>query len=146
MSVVRKHKVLIYKLKRTFGDKATFFRLRTNTNNVRTGVIAREYDSYTIWKAIILPAILDRSFVYDLAYIASNKNFTTGGYFDRTKRAIMIDAADLPKDFQPRVKDHVEFEDERYELVTIERHAKNSIYLLSCQALSNSEKVGEDAC
>jgi hypothetical protein len=142
MSQLRKHKTLIYNLKRTFGTAVDFYELLTNDHNLLTGAITRDYKKTTIRRAIVLPATLDRSFVYDLAYIASSKNFTGGGFFDRTKRHIIIDAKDLPKDLKPKIKMHLEFEDERFEIVSIEVVAARAIYLISVQSLSNAKTVG----
>ena len=139
---LRQHKAVIYRLKRTFGMLVTFYVPIKNEHNILTGQITRKYDEYKIRRAIVLPSTLDRSFVYDLAFIASNKNFTGGGYFDRNKRTIIIDSKDLPKDLKPKVKMHIEFDDERFEIVTIETIPGRAIYMFTVQSLSNSKTVG----
>ena len=62
-----------------------------------------------------------RKFVYDLAFIAAAKNFTTGGYFDETKRLVIIDAKDLPISFVPDLNMHFQFQDKRWEINSVNR-------------------------
>lgn len=142
MSQLRKTRVIIYKLKRQYGQKAAFYVPTQNDHNILTGKITRTYDKTVIKRAILLPATLDRSFVYDLAYIASNKNFTGGGFFDRNNRMIILDARDLPKTLRPKIKMHIEFDDERFEIKTIDVLPPHAGYIITAQAISNSSTVG----
>ena len=95
-----------------------------------------------IKRAPVLPDNLDRSFIYDLSYIAANNNFVGGAYFDRHIRTLIIDAKDLPKDFIPNLNDHVEFDDIRYEIKKITHLEKRKGYLLRVEAIDSSEPVG----
>ena len=142
MSQLRKHRIFLYKLKRQFGQKAVLYVPTTNTHDIKTGVISREYTKITLKRTILLPATLDRSFIYDLAYIAASKNFTGGAYFERNQRMAIIDAKDLPKDLKPKIKMHIEFDDERYEIKTIDSIPPRSGYIIMMQSISNADKVG----
>ena len=139
MSQLRKNRVFLYKLKRQFGQKASFYDPTNTTHDILTGAITRTYDKTTIRKAIVCPKVLDRSFVYDLAFIAAAKNFTGGAFFDRNTRNIIIDASDI--DFEPKIKHHLQFEGERFEIKTVETILDNAIYIIACQSLSNAETV-----
>jgi len=139
---LRQHKLLIYRLKRTFGQSATYYVPTSNTHDVTTGAITRTYDSYSLKKAVLMPAEAMRDFVYDLAYIASAKNFTHGAYFDSNNRVIIISAKDLPRDFRPKLKHHVEFDSERYEILKIVEQPSRAFYVFLAKALSNSATVG----
>jgi len=47
-----------------------------------------------------------RSFEYDLTYIAANKNFTYGGFYDDSSRLIILDYKDLKNSkLTPRIND-----------------------------------------
>jgi hypothetical protein len=142
MGIYRQHRVTIYQLKRLWGKVVRYYTPTSNTHDVLTGAISRTYDLTIIRKAIVCPSVLDRSFVYDLAFIASSKNFTGGAYFDRNLRGIILDASDLPKGFIPKINHHLEFEDDRFEIKSIEKHLDNSIYVIECQSLSNAGQVG----
>lgn len=142
MSQLRKNRVFIYKLKRQFGQRIRFYVPTISTRNVITGVQTRQYDETVVKRGIVLPSTLDRSFIYDLAYIAASKNFTGGAYFDRNNRMIIIDARDLPKDLKPKIKMHIEFDDERFEIKTIDTIPPRAAYIITVQSISNSSTVG----
>lgn len=141
-NVLRQITVILYRLKRQYGLTVTYYQFDSQTNDVETGEISRTYNEFTIKRAPVLPDNLDRSFVYDLTFIAANNNFVGGGFFDRNIRTMIIDAKDLPKGFKPNSNDHVEFDDERYEILKITHLEQRKGYLLRLQALSNSETVG----
>lgn len=138
---LRQHKLLIYRLKRQFGQSATYYRTY-HAHDILTGAITTTSDSYFLKKAVLMPAELQRDFVYDLAYIAAGKNFTHGAYYDMNLRLILIDAKDLPKGFKLEVNDHIEFDDERYEFKVILEQPQRAFYAIMAQALSNAPTVG----
>ena len=61
-----------------------------NSNNVTTGAVTRTWDDAAIRRAVVLPATRIKDFVYDLTYVAANKNFTYGGFFNKQTRFIVI--------------------------------------------------------
>lgn len=141
MGIERQHRVTIYQLKRLWGKAIDYFEPIINTHDILTGDITRTYTKITIRKAIICPKVLDRSFVYDLAFIAAAKNFTGGGYFDRNTRNVILDVSDLPMGLVPKIKHHLQFENERFEIKTIETILDNAILVIGCQSLSNADTV-----
>jgi hypothetical protein len=138
----RKITAIIYRLKRQWGLHLVYYRPTTAEYNVETGEVSRGFDTYVVKRAIVLPARLDRSFVYDLTFIQANNNFVGGGYFDRNQRRLIIDAKDLPKDFDPAIKDHVEFDGKRYEVLYIDHVEKRKAYLFRVAEVTSSETVG----
>ena len=109
-TVLRQIKRILYRLKRQFGQEIVYSRNTTNTVNYRTGAITRAGTDVTIKRAIVLPARMIRSFEYDLTYIAANKNFTYGGFYDDSSRLIIVDRKDLKASaLTPRINDTVEF-------------------------------------
>jgi len=141
-NVLRQITVILYRLKRQFGLPTNIYQYDSQTHNVETGEIQRKYNLYQVRRAPVLPDNLDRSFVYDLTYIAANNNFVGGAYFDRKIRTIIFDAKDLPKDFAFHMDDHVEFDDQRYEIVKITALEKKKGFLLRVEGITNSETVG----
>ena len=93
---LRQVHVLLYKLKRLFGKKVTLREPLTNTNNVQTGVITRTYTLHVIQRAILFPTAETRTFSYDLSYIAANKNFTYGGFYEKNDRLMIVMKRRLP--------------------------------------------------
>lgn len=97
MSKFRFLRSTIYKLKRRFGSSVTFKRIdESETPDYTTGVIEDQYiESKTVRNVIFLPFALSRNFSYDLSYIAANKNFTYGGFYDTEISTIVCDKRDL---------------------------------------------------
>ena len=142
-NVLRQTRIIIYRLKRQYGLKLVYYRPETETHNVETGEIHRVWRSFVIQRAVVLPSTLDRSFVYDLTFIAANNNFVEGGYFDRNKRNVILDVKDVPKEITPNSNDHVEFGKERYEILSTIFVEDRNIYFLNLQSLSNDDPVGQ---
>jgi hypothetical protein len=110
-------------------------------HNVRTGKVDRTYNVYKVKRAVVMPYDQIREFVYDLAFIAANRNFTSGGLFDESKRTVIIDARDLPKEVQLNLNWHIQFKNKRWELVAIHKTEDDTSWFLTCKELSNSEIV-----
>lgn len=90
----------IYALKQEFGLPVNIVWRSSSEIDLETGRKTVTQDSKTVNRAIVLPATTQRDFVYDLTFIASNKNFTYGGLFDKHRRKVFIDRQDLPPDFE----------------------------------------------
>jgi len=139
---LREIKKILYRLKRQFGLTGYIWRPIVNNNDRRTGRTEREYSIIKIRRAIFLPRKIDRSFIYDLAYIAAAKNFTEGGYFDRNRRTVIIDASDLPNGFDFTDDDYIVFKDKSYLVASHELSEDFNGFLLSIQDLTQSDKFG----
>lgn len=94
MNTLRQIKKIIYRLKRSHGV-IVLFQNRTITPNRITGVVVANDVDKTVKRVIITPESFERSFVYDTAFLASNRNFTQGGYFDAGTRVLIVDNKDL---------------------------------------------------
>lgn len=119
---LRQIKVILYKLKHLYGQEITIYRRTTNTYDVKTGKSTIDYTQYKIKKAIVLESKMVRDFVYDLSFVAANKNFTYGGFFDITSRLVIIDYKDLSRllsTYVPDLNDHVIFNNRRYEIAEV---------------------------
>ena len=92
----REMRRLLYPIKRRRGEPVQIHQIDDNSANLQSGAITKSYTTHKIKKAIVLPVNFNRSFVYDLAYIAANKNFTGGGLFDKSFTTVIIDIPDLP--------------------------------------------------
>jgi len=108
---------VLYRLKRQYGQHLEIVWRTEDTVNWTTGDISRTRDSVTVKRAIVLPERQDRSFQYALAFIASNKNFTYGGFFDTVRRLVLIDDKELPTDFKIEVGHYMVFGNSRYEII-----------------------------
>jgi len=141
-NVLRQITVILYRLKRQYGLRATIYQPASPINDVETGDITLTYTTFAIRRAIVLPDKADRSFIYDLTFIAANNNFVGGALFDRKKRTIIVDAKDVPKTFEPTMNDHIEFDGKRYELESIDSLEQQKGFLFRVQEIDNSTPVG----
>lgn len=83
------------------------------TESLRTGVVTRTFESTTV-RALVQPATRQRDFVYDISYLAANKNFVYGGVFDKTLVEVTVRSGDLPSGFRVDTKTLVFIENEAY--------------------------------
>ena len=123
-NVLRQIKPIVYRLKRNYGVTVTLVRLSNLQDSIQTGKMSQTKQEITIRRAIVGPALELRDFVYDLSYIAANKNFTFGGFFDADTRIMIIDSKDLPKGFEPTMDDYVIYEDRPYQFKEVHPLAK----------------------
>jgi len=127
-------KSVIRSLKRKFGQPITLYKTTSiGTMDWTVGTVAsRSVESKDIKRAIILPGRTTRKFSYDIGFLAANKNFTYGGFYDVTQREIIIERSDvgtfgLTLDYRVRfgesdyiIKELQEFEESQsYYLVVI---------------------------
>lgn len=140
-NLLRQNRVILYRLRRNYGIPIAYIRPTTATHNVETGAISRSFQQINIKRAIVLPTTQIRDFVYDLAYIAANKNFSSGGLFEKSNRTIIIDARDFPKTFEPDLNDHIEFDSQRWEIVKISRAEDRRGYIFTVQATDDGTLV-----
>lgn len=82
-----------------------------------------------IKKAVVLRAREFRSFVYDLAFISANKDFTAGGFFDPEDRRVIIQASDL-NGHNPQIWDYYIFQNEKYDIKEVYEFENNYAFSL----------------
>jgi hypothetical protein len=107
---------VIYSLKRRYGGKVNFHR-DSETNDLRTGKKSVDKIVVTVNTAVILPNAGMQKFVYDLSYIATNKNFTMGAVFDTGKRRLIVDTRDFTDGYLPEMRDYFTFENRRWNII-----------------------------
>ena len=123
------HRQIIYRLKRAFGQSITYVQIIATDYNITTGKMSRYKNAIAIRRAIVLPKDIKRDFIYDLSYIAANKNFTYGAYFDHGKRVFIIDVRDIPT-IQPSINDQIIFDSLTYNVAKIEHTEDRKGYIL----------------
>jgi hypothetical protein len=131
---LREHKVILYRLKRNFGARVVFSKPIENENNVMTGEITRTYLDIIVRRAIVLPSNLERTFAYDLTYIASNKNFVYGAMFDKNKRNMIVQKKDL-KGWTPELDWKCLYKNRDYSINDMDETEDGAGYIFACNAL-----------
>jgi len=131
----RQHKIAIYRLKRNFGQAVTLRQCTSNISDIQTGEITRTYSDYNIIRAIVLPKNIKRDFSYDLSFIAANKNFTYGGFYDVNTRIVMIERKDL-KVSGVKLDVNLDWQlirsGEIYNVSEIVEYQEQNVYILTC--------------
>jgi len=130
----------IYKLKRSHGLPAVLHKIESHTVDPITGDKTTVIGGIKINKLIVLRAREFRSFIYDLAYISANKDFTTGGFFDPEDRQAYADARDL-KGYEPQVGDYFVFNNSRFTIVEIQNFEDNSAFGFLLRKLRGADTV-----
>lgn len=128
---------IIYALKRRYGMKITFFRDDEDLD-LRTGKKTVDKLVVPVNRAIVLPNKSVPKFVYDLSFIATNKNFTMGGVFDAGKRRIILDSRDLTNGYIPRNRDYFAFENRRWDVIEVSEFEFNTGYLVVGQEVTGA--------
>ena len=136
---LREIRIILYRLKRNYGLPAMIRRPLTTVQDVTTGAITRTYTDISIKRVIVLPTRDLRNFIYDLSFVAANKNFTEGGLFDEKTRSMIIDIKDAPKGFVLTMNDHLVLETRRYEIKYFELAEHNQGWILQCIELDSSD-------
>lgn len=109
-------KQVIYRMKRSYGLPVDYYQIATHDVDPSTGIKTTTLTKIKIDRAVVLRAREFRSFVYDLAYISANKDFTEGGFFDPEDRRIIIDAKDVDINFVPKTGDYIIFDNKRLDV------------------------------
>lgn len=104
----------LYRLRHDYGARASLYKMTISAPNLLTGLKATVRHRYKVRRMIILPITIQNKFEYDLSFIAANKNFTVGGFFEAGDRIIIIDAKDLPQDHLLTTNHYVYTEDRWY--------------------------------
>ena len=128
----------LYRLKRDYGFPIRLYKITNVTLDLEAGTKTRRVRYKSIPRAVFVTARLFRSFVYDLSFIAVNKNFVSGGFFDPEDRVILIDWQDT-RDFEIEVDDYIVYDDKHY-LITGRRIFENNAgYLVKVRGVTGSE-------
>ena len=130
---------VLYRLKRLFGTRIEVVWVTTDTPNLETGDKDETRDSVTVNRAIVLPTKQDRRFEYDLAFIAAAKNFTYGGTYDRTSRTFVIDAGDLPIDFEIELGFQIVYRNTMYEVAGVQEFELERAVVVVAREEENQE-------
>jgi hypothetical protein len=87
----------MYRVQRLFGTPAYVRKPNTTTEDVTTGRTNYTYDTYFVRRLAIVPGDKQQHFIYDLTYLAANKNFAYGGFFTTAQMIGILNTDDIPR-------------------------------------------------
>lgn len=117
---------VVYRMKRSYGLPIDYYQLVEHEMDPESGDKTSTLTKIRVRRAIVLRAREFRSFVYDLAFISANKDFTTGGFFDPEDRRIILDRQDMPANFNPKIDDYIIFQNNKYEVSEVYEFEEDS--------------------
>jgi len=123
----------LYRLKRRFATPIRLYKRENPTVDTKTGAKTCTLVSIAIKHAIVMQTRDYRMFVYDLAFISANKDFTTGGYFDPSERKIIIDKRDLPSNYIITNDQYISIGSKQYQIYEFSDNL--AAYVLSVKTL-----------
>jgi len=124
---------VLYRLKRSYGISVYLYKIDSVTD-YDTGNITETYTNVKINKALAEPTREVRSFVYDLAYISANKDFTMGGFFDTSDRIVVLDSKDIPSTWgEIDNNQFLMIQNQRFDIKEVQEYENNSAIVLVCR-------------
>jgi hypothetical protein len=117
-----------YRLKQLHGFPVAYHIIDQHATDPVTGIKTIVLDVKFIKRAVVLRAREFRSFVYDLAFISANKDFTTGGFFDPEDRRFIFEARDL-NGHNPQIWDYCIFQNSRYDIKEVFEFEDNHAFM-----------------
>ena len=118
----------LYDLKRRYGEVVDFVRIVSSTVDRETGDKTVVKAGLRVNRCIVLNSYELRKFVYDLSFIATNKNFTYGGFFDQTQRDFIVDAVDI--NYEPAQGQYLVYDGVRFDIHQVQRFEGRTGYLI----------------
>jgi hypothetical protein len=85
----------VYMLKHLYPTPVVLLTIDSSEVDATTGSRNLVKSWYHVRKAVVLTIEMKQKFIYDLAYVAANKNFTQGGWFNEDIRHVLIDQKDI---------------------------------------------------
>lgn len=140
----RESRIAVYSLKRELGQALTLCRTTNNVTDLGTGRQTETLVKLRIGRAVLLPAKAIRDFAYDLSFIAANKNFTYGGFYDHRNRRVLIDRRDIARGDSAWPIDlnmHVILKDERWEVKEIYEYEDEEAILIILDGLKGAQRL-----
>jgi hypothetical protein len=110
----------LYSLKRDYGARIDIYKLLGSTTDVQTGVKVITKVMFPIVRGIVMPVKLSREAVQGIALISSNKEFVSGGTYDKGTRDFIVDRRDCPSLPDLTADDWIVYADEKYQIKTVE--------------------------
>ena len=129
----------IYRLKRSLASEILVQKITKTSRNIEVGTRGRQIQHHRVRKAIVGGSDILKRFVYDLSYIAANKNFTTGALFDQTDGLVIIDAKDLPKGYKLSHDDRIIKEGRLLQIHSFTTTADLRSYIIHTKTLETYE-------
>ena len=126
----RRIRQLLYSLKRTYGSMLHIYTLIEAETDYTTGVKSSTQKVRRITRGIVLPIQVQRETAQSMSLVSANKAFVYGGVYEVGTRLFVIDAHDVPKDFEIGMDDWIVYDRRRFNPKSIDRLEQNAGWLI----------------
>ena len=123
----REIRALLYRVKRKWGTPGDLYKVATAAPNYDTGTVGISLTKYHFRELISVSVQFIHKFEYDIGFLAANKNFTYGGFYQPGDRVAIIDGMD---GLQIEMTDYFFINGLRYDPQKIERLDYNAGWFL----------------
>lgn len=134
-------KLILYSMRQKWGVDADFYKVSVGAPNYETGNKNVSTVKYPIRKMITAKASFARKFEYDIGYLAANKNFTYGGFYEPGDRLAVISDEGIPAPIQQR--DYFIIGGQRFDIERIDSLDWNAGYILHLRATKKNKRYAQ---
>jgi hypothetical protein len=121
----------LYSLKRQYGGRVDVYQLGSTDTDYETGDKTYTRSMITVPKCIVLPVKIQREAVQSISVISANKTFVYGGTYDAGTRMFIIDARDLPNDYEIVNDDWLVYDNRRYDIKDITEFEQHTGWIIT---------------
>lgn len=111
---------LLYSLKMEYGAYVVIYKLVSSSTDERTGTKTTDVTPFKVRRAVVLPNAIRRVDFKSSALIASNREFSQGGYGDSGTRSFIVDRRDVPTLPQLTADDWLVYDNRKFQVATVE--------------------------
>lgn len=133
-------RLILYSLRQKWGTPADFYKVTVSPteNDIESGKAGVARTKYLIPYFITCQVSLIRKFEYDIGYLAANKNFTYGGFFEPGDRLAVLDAEFYSGTIEQ--KDYFVHDNKRYDIIRNEVFDHEVGWMLHLRATKNNKR------
>lgn len=116
-TLAKEGKRLIYTLKQKWGKKAEFYKRLSEVGqvNIETGEVTSTITCHVMKHLIVTSPKVITKFEYDIGFLAANKNFTYGGFYEPGDLIAIVAWSDLPQT-DVKMEDYFYIGNKRYNI------------------------------
>ena len=121
----------LYSLKRQYGGRVDVYQLGSTDTDYETGDKTYTRSMIVVPKCIVLPVKIQREATQSISVISANKTFVYGGTYDAGTRMFIIDARDLPAEYEIVNDDWLVYNNRRYDIKDITEFEQHTGWIIT---------------
>lgn len=132
-------RLILYALRQKWGVPADFYKVSINQtiNTIESGKKGVTREVYHISSFLTSAVDLIKKFEYDIGFLAANKNFTYGGFYEPGDRLCVLDGSLVPEGLTVEQEDYFIHDRKRYDIQRVEAFDHQVGWILHLRATKN---------